>query len=343
MKVVFRVDASIEIGFGHVMRCLTLAEPLRAHGHDVHFVCCTLKGHLAQKIEQKGFDCLLIQKNDWQTDAGQTNDIIAKFKADWLIVDHYQLDYRWHRAVRNQVYKIMAIDDLANRNMDCDLLLDTGMGKLPADYQELVPAHCKILTGIEYALIRSEFSGKREAAISRRVAIREVKNILINLGGMDQLNLIPGILARLMTEFKQLEFTIIVSSATPNLIQIQQQVKNCRTCRLLLDIDNMAEEILFADLAIGAAGITAYERCVLGLPAITVAVADNQQHFLSRLVKAGAVLSVKHTEKMPDEIVGLCKSLMGNVNSLQALSSASFELLDTNGATRVVKALEAMA
>mgnify|MGYP001824992088 CR=1 FL=1 len=343
MQVVFRVDASVEIGYGHVMRCLTLADELRSHNHQVSFVCRDLTGHLAGKIEQKSYVCQLIQAKQWQQDASQTAGLLAELSPDWIVVDHYQLDAQWHKALRGITGKIMVVDDLANRRLDCDLLLDTGMGKQPQDYERLVPTGCHLLTGVQYALIRREFIRKVNAAKTKRLNIHKMEKVLINFGGMDPAGLIPAILGRLINKFSGLEFSVVVSSKTPNLADIQQLVQGCTSCRLLLDIDNMAEEMLLADFAIGAAGITAYERCTLGLPAIVIPNADNQQHFMSQLDKHSAVMAVRQPERMLVEIEQLMDKCLKDADSLKNFSVACFKLVDGLGAHRVVEAMDALA
>jgi len=343
MKVVFRVDAGTEMGYGHVMRCLTLAETIRQRGHFVYFICAEIKGHLAQRIKQKGLKYSLIEKSDWHSDAEQTNEIISLLHPDWLIVDHYALDYQWHEAVREIADKIMVIDDLANRRLDGDLLLDTGLGKHPEDYKGLLPANCHVLTGADYALIRGEFCEKIKAAKIKRSNLKKPEKLLINFGGMDSRNLIPDILDNLDSRFNELEFTVIVSSATQNLEKIRRSIKGCRSCRLLLDVDNMAEEIFNADMALGAGGITAYERCVLGLPSIVIPVADNQLHFAAELKKQAVAVMIMPAASLLKDIINEIEKYMADGELLKKLTSRSFALVDGKGAVRVVKTLESLA
>ena len=132
MKVTFRTDASIQIGTGHVMRCLTLANELTRQGHECWFVCREHLGHLGDLIVSQGHGLTLfpVRKNHlppeqdtasddyalwlgvpWQEDARQTLDVISPLKPDWLVVDHYALDTQWESTLASAVGDIMAIDD----------------------------------------------------------------------------------------------------------------------------------------------------------------------------------------------------------------------------------------
>ncbi|SVE00262.1 uncharacterized protein METZ01_LOCUS453116, partial [marine metagenome] len=155
MKVLFRTDASPIIGTGHLVRCLTLAEELRCHGGDVSFICRTHDGHYCDLVEKHRF-CLYkltsqpatssaLNNNSydswlgvpWEIDAAETLNVVTKIAepVDWLIVDHYAIDQRWERRLQSAVNSIFVIDDLANRQHQCDLLLDQNLtGSMKSKY-----------------------------------------------------------------------------------------------------------------------------------------------------------------------------------------------------------------
>ena len=216
MEVLFRTDSSIQIGSGHVMRCLTLAEGLKKKGASCKFICRDHEGNLISLIEEKGFKAIILKtpkiknikfspKNNsslcysewlgvpWEIDAKQTNDLIIGLNIDWLIVDHYALDSRWENAVTGNIDKVMIIDDLADRNHNCDLLLDQNLGKNQSDYYSLTPADCNILVGPKFALLRPEFSDMRPYSLDRRREPR-LKNILISMGDIDKDNITSKVL-----------------------------------------------------------------------------------------------------------------------------------------------------
>ena len=174
MLFIFRTDASIQIGTGNVMRCLTLADEITRHGHNCRFVCREYQGHLGDVISSKGYNLTLLPaptENEhfvgveypgiyatwlgvpWQKDARQTLGAIESLKADWLVVDHYGLDAEWEEKLAHAVCNIMVLDDLANRGHVCTILLDQNLGRGPEDYEGLIPDACERLIGPRYALL----------------------------------------------------------------------------------------------------------------------------------------------------------------------------------------------
>lgn len=189
MKVAFRADASVGIGSGHVMRCLTLAGELKEAGAQIIFICRECEGNLCDLIEKQGIPVARIsgELQSWEADAFQSLEALKKYgKADWLVVDHYSLDHRWEAGIRNAAEKIMVIDDLADRIHDNDLLLDQNLYEdLENRYNGLAPPHCIKLLGPRYALLRPEFR-KARASLRKRDGI--IRRILVSFGGSDPSN-----------------------------------------------------------------------------------------------------------------------------------------------------------
>ncbi|MDN5873135.1 MAG: UDP-2,4-diacetamido-2,4,6-trideoxy-beta-L-altropyranose hydrolase, partial [Sinobacteraceae bacterium] len=204
MNVVFRADASLEIGTGHVMRCLTLANALRETGASCTFVCRAHEGHLGEHIRACGHALHLLprvadfspdDKTDpyarWlgstpEQDAEQTQAVLTS-DCDWLVVDHYGLDACWETRLRARARHLLAIDDLANRRHDCELLLDQNLGRDARDYDGLVGDRTQRLIGPRYALLRPEFAQWREISLARRRQPR-LQQLLITMGGVDRDN-----------------------------------------------------------------------------------------------------------------------------------------------------------
>lgn len=323
MHIVFRADASIEIGSGHIMRCLTLAESLRQQGHQCHFICRVHEGHLGALIQDKGFSLTLLPalsktesrltlgnepgctahahwlRVSWQEDASQSCDVLRALyshqKVDWVIVDHYALDYRWHHTCKPFYQKLMVIDDLADRKHLCQLLLDQTYGRNPADYQTYVPSDCTLLVGAEYAILRPEFAQWRKYSLQRRQQqyqkAQPIQKVLVNLGGVDKDNVTCQILSALEQSAldQRCKITVIMGKTAPHLAQVQQLAACSKYSVTVLNaVSNMAELMAEADFAIGAAGSTAWERCTLGLPTLMVILADNQKLIAEQLSQAQA-------------------------------------------------------
>ena len=173
MRAIIRADSSSVIGTGHIMRCLTLADYMRQNGGDVKFICRDLPGNIVSYIQSKNYPVILLdyEQSDpsplskyekWlgitrENDCKQCGEILSnEDNIDWLIVDHYALDERWEAQLRKYVKNIMAIDDLANRGHDCDILLDQNLHiDMEERYCELVSESCRQLLGPRERLRRS--------------------------------------------------------------------------------------------------------------------------------------------------------------------------------------------
>lgn len=360
MIIIFRADASIQIGTGHVMRCLTLADELTRQGHECWFICREHLGHLGDLIASKGHSLTLLpapvdappQQNrsasddyarwlgvPWQEDANQTLDAISTLNPDWLVVDHYTLDAQWERTLSSAVDKIMVIDDLANRPHECELLLDQNLGRVPSDYDGLLPAECQRLIGPHYALLRPEFAALREQSLSRRKN-PELNRILISLGGVDRTNVTGQILTALAHSSlpASTELDIIMGASAPYLDEVRQQAAKLPfKATVSVNVQDMAERMCLADLSIGAAGSTSWERCCMGLPSVTVILAENQHAIAEALAKYKAGLLVD-IPQITEELTGLIEMYAGDVEMRQLLSQNAAQVCDGGGADRVVSA-----
>lgn len=359
MNVVFRTDASLQIGTGHVMRCLTLADALQAAGAQCLFICREHPGNLIAQIRQRGFAVnvlpavaeefsiaeLAVEAQtshakwlgaDWATDAAQTKVGIGATAVDWLIVDHYAIDARWEQALRPLCRKMMVIDDLADRQHDCDLLLDQNLGREVRDYTQLVPEGCAVLIGPHYALLRPEFAALREASLHRR-AIPRFKHLLITMGGVDQNDATGKVLEALQDcpLPADLRITVVMGSHASWLERVQLLARQMRQpTEVKVNVDNMAQLMANSDLAIGAAGSTSWERCCLGLPTLVVVLADNQRSGAAALEQSGSVKIVDGVDAIPFVLRSMLDLLVTD-EALSQLSKKSCLVTDGQGATRV--------
>lgn len=356
LRIVFRVDASLSIGTGHAMRCLTLADALRERGAECHFLCREHPGHLIEAIRSRGFqvDTLPMSPESvapeevsplahaawlgtsWQDDARQCRGILKRLAPDWLVVDHYALDKRWEEALLPQDCRLLVIDDLADRAHCADVLLDQNLGRQTDDYAGLVPDHCTRLIGPRFALLRPEFARLRESSLARR-ATPLLKQLLITMGGVDKDNATGQVLDAL----KQVDLpgdcriSVVMGRNAPWLSQVKAQSASMPwPTDVVVNVSDMAERMAQADLAIGAAGSTSWERCCLGLPTLMVVLAENQLEAGQALQVAGAAVLIKGSDEiclaLPD---ALCAVLVPQ--SLQAMSRAAASITDGQGLSLV--------
>ena len=360
MNIFFRVDASVTIGTGHVIRCLTLAMVLREQGAKVTFICRELTGNLCDQIESKGFyvhrlpwlenkesSSVETEKYShwlgvsWQEDSEQTNAILVRNSAmiDWLIVDHYSLDYLWQKSKRSVVRRIMVLDDLANRRHDCDLLLDQNpYFDMETRYDGLVPSGCTMLLGLHFALLKPEFQKARSRITDRS---GKVKRILVFFGGSDIDNSTLRILNILKEVCNHTIFIdVVIGVNNSNVNQIMSATEGIKNIKCHINISNMEEIFLDVDLYIGAAGITTWERCCLGVPGLVVCISENQIKPIEYLADLGATYYIGEISKTEDaDFIRSIKCLLNSPDLLKRYSEKSLALVDGKGSDRCARAL----
>lgn len=364
MKVVFRTDASLEIGAGHVMRCLALANVLVAKGAECEFIVRLHAGNLIQLIRSKGHivHALPIAQDartgapslysgsyasetahsHWlgvtqAQDAGDCIPILRAQRPDWLIVDHYGLDTSWELALLPYCRKLMVIDDLADRPHTCDVLLDQSLGRNVADYHHIVPGKTQLLCGSRYALLRPEFAAMRPFSLKRR-ALPVMRELLIILGGVDKDNVTAQVMQALRScpLPSNSRVTVALGSTSPWFDEIHMQAKEMPwPTRVMVGVSDVAQLMADSDLAIGAAGSTSWERCCLGLPSIVLYIAENQRFILSQLNSTGAAATINITNTEFDLELYRLIDKYRKPEELARLSKISATVTDGMGSLRI--------
>ncbi len=361
MRIAIRVDASLEIGSGHVMRCLTLAETLRDNGAEVMFICRPHVGNLNALIEARGFELAQLaapnlkeagterpQYADW-LGARQSHDAMETVRAisrggghaDWVIVDHYAIESEWERTMRACANHIMVIDDLADRQHDCDLLLDQNLvAKLNERYQALVPAKSKILLGPRFALLQSNYASLHAQSTVRKGTI---KRAIIYFGGADTQNLTAlAIKAFSLEELRGIHLDVVSSAKNSNLAMIKALCSTHGKATLHIDLPSLAPVMQNADLAVGATGATSWERICLGLPALVVTLAENQQSIAQELHRLGAVVLLGDAHIVTQETLSTALQKQLRVEQSSVGLEEAFAQIDGKGALRVACALTSL-
>ncbi|MFJ7663186.1 UDP-2,4-diacetamido-2,4,6-trideoxy-beta-L-altropyranose hydrolase [Lysinibacillus sp. NPDC097162] len=300
MDTIIRVDASFEIGTGHVMRCLTLAHRLKKGGQKVAFICRDAKGECITLIEQQGFVVYTLPPCDvslwnfvteyWEEDANETIEVLKEYNVEKLIIDHYSIDIKWEQLVRPFVKSIMVIDDLANRKHDCDILLDQNFYlDMETRYDGLVPSSARMLLGPSHALLRDEFI---EAKKHIKPFNGRVEHLFIFFGGSDPTNETEKVLLAIKSIIEQYKLVVdvVVGNSNPNKLKIKQICDEIENTHYHCQVNNIAELMAQADLAIGGGGATTWERAFLRLPSIVIAVAKNQVEVAKAVANTGAIV-----------------------------------------------------
>ena len=350
MKVAFRTDASNQIGTGHFMRCLTLAEELKKQGAEIRFISRDLPVHLSDMLNIKSIELIpLSVQNSAETidelahaswlginqayDAKATVDALFGQVFDWIVVDHYALDIRWESIVRQHVKKIMVIDDLADRHHDCDILLDQNhYAGMQGRYGNKVPEYCKLLLGPKYSLLREEFRTLREHV---KVRNGQVKKVLVFFGGVDLNNCTFQAIEALSEIDTKLQVDVVIGAQHP----FKKLIENaCEKYGYIYHVQTsrIAQLMCQSDLAIGASGSASWERCCLGLPSLLVALADNQIAIAKELSAVNACIYMGTKDKV--NLLNLKKwvtELIANPDRIRTISESAFSIADGLGVHRV--------
>lgn len=348
------------IGSGHVMRCLALADALRDGGDETLFIARTMPGGLRRRLQQAGHRLILAPPAprmrsfdvndppyahwldaDWDTDAAATLCALGPERWDWLAVDHYALDTRWAGLIRQKVPRILAIDDVADRRLDADLVLDQNLQPEPeARYlRRLIrPDPAKLMMGPGFALLRSEF-----AALASRRAHRSgpVETLLIAFGGGDAHGATQRALSELAAPgFEALRLIVVVGGLHPDKARLEALSADRPNVELVFDTADVAQLMLRSDLAIGAGGGMGYERMCLGLPAITIALEHNQEGPSAYLAERGLATYLGRIDQLqPGAIAQAVERAMRGDIDLSGQAQAGMRLVDGRGASRVAARL----
>lgn len=347
MKVLFRADASRLIGTGHVMRCLTLAMALRERRATCRFVCREHEGNLLERIRGEGFEAVALPMGtpsqepshadwlspNWETDAEQTIANVCE-STDWLIVDHYALDARWESALRPYCRKILVIDDLADRNHDCDLLLDQNLvADMVHRYDARVPLHCGRMLGPDYALLQPQYADLHSRTPPR---MGQIRRILVFFGGADNENLTGRTIAAFLALGRvDIVLDVVVNPSSPHAAAIREQVGAHTNITLHESLPTLALLMMKADLAIGAGGATSWERCCLALPSLVVTVADNQKPIATELHRQGFIRWLGNQNTISESALGVALEEILQIAWTPDWSNRCKELVDGRGAERV--------
>jgi len=333
---VFRCDASGQLGSGHVVRCLALADALRAAGWCCAFALAPGTAETVPALARSGHR--LIELADPAREAASL-ELALHQGCDLLVVDHYRRDAEFESACRPWASRILVIDDLANRRHDCDLLLDPTLGRKAADYAPHAPETCRMLLGPDFALLRPQFLAARTAALKRRTSQHAIRRILVSLGGTDPSNLTGKVLRGIVLSGVEAAIDVVLGGTAPRLEEARAAASPL-AISLHTAVEDMAGLMSDADLAVGAAGTTSWERCTLGLPSLMLVIADNQELVAQSLDQAGAAACLgRHETVTEEQLSAEVSALATNPVRLNAMAARAADLCDGRGTQRTMLAL----
>lgn len=359
-RVIIRVDASIRIGGGHVIRCLGIAEALRRRGCEVRFLSQALPGNLNAAVFSRGFPVMAlppmseaIQREwsvphaeslgvDWSDDVEHTISCLTQMhnRPDWLIVDHYALDHRWETRIRPWVTRIMVIDDLANRSHDCDVLVDQVCVGSPLRYQGLVPVTCRQMIGADFILLRPEF-GLVRSRPGFGLDWSLDASVHLFFGSSDGAGHALRFTRLLLSNFPNLKLKLAAAN-TSVFGEALEALSAESSGRLQVDfgVDDMASHMAECSVAIGTPGMSTWERACMGLPTLYLTNANSQTGILRKLKDLGFCEWLGEAEQISDDLfVDGVRIFLKDESGLERMRAAGLRTVDGNGLWRVIDAI----
>lgn len=352
MRVAFRVDGSERIGTGHVVRCQTLARALKERGATILFVARHMPASMRDGLEKDGCAVVLLPPvetptkaagtsyKSWlgvteEVDAAQTLEILNAYRPDTVVVDHYALGHAWERAIRAIAVQIVTIDDIA-RVHACDVLLDQNLARAAEQrYEGRLPAGCKLLLGPRYALLQPAYTSVADDS----VRTGPVKRIAVFFGGADSGNMTATTLEALSDpQFNAIPVDVVIGATNPNADAVRALAASRPATVVHGARPSLADLFAGADLAIGAGGTTAWERCCCGVPSIVVSIADNQVPGSTALAEAGIVRYLGDQASVDRDALRVCiADTIADESARVEMSQRGRLLVDGRGAQRVAE------
>lgn len=355
MKVAIRVDASPRIGGGHLARCLTLASELRARGAEVIFIVRDHADGWDARVSEAGFRLTRLPRpvhdgpvaeDDYagwlgveqERDAEETRVALAASPVDLLIVDHYALDATWEGRMRPVVGRIVVIDDLANRPHDADFLVDAGIRPYATrTYSQLVPKSCGLLLGPRYAPLDSAFRQAR----SKYDETRRAGQVLVFFGATDDYDLLRGTY-EVLTDLPMLVSRVNFVVRDP--IILQESLTSLDACRSEVNVYGLHSDFVRlmaqCSLAVGAGGVSMWERMCVGIPQVVVALAGNQSMSADLLGNIGAIVNIGYRDSgSAERLLEASATLLSDEGRAWGMRDIGRAIVDGFGTVRVVEAL----
>ena len=338
-SLLFRADASIAIGTGHVMRCLALAQAWQDAGGDAVFAMAEATPSVVERLQREGMERIQLKAEPGSVDDGHETIALARGKrAAWVVVDGYRFGADYQVALTQAGLKVLFIDDNGHAGRYvADIVLNQNIHARESFYENREKS-TRLLLGTKYALLRREFVS---AKVGRQIP-PVARKLLVSLGGSDPDNVTRRVLEALeQVDMADLQVVVVAGGSNPHSAEIAELVANSsHGCRVLTNAANMQEVMSWADLAVSAAGTTCWECCALGLPAVLVIVADNQILNAEALRAACAVNLVSGGSQFPTgEMAQLVTRLANSPSERQTLSQTASALVDRGGAMRIISML----
>ena len=337
--IIFRADASPQIGTGHIMRCLSLGQTLRKYGERSVFVACMITPPMRTRLESENFEIKVLNCVPGSIDdLNQTMSILKAVSASWIVLDGYHFSANYQRLIKTRGSKLLHIDDNGcSSHYYADIVLNQNIHANEELYLKR-ENYTSLLLGTRYVLLREEFL--RWQGWKRKIP-EFAQNILITLGGSDPENVTKKIFDSVMRlELNNLNIIIIGANN-----QYFEQMKNLiekSKAKIVLksNVEKMSDLIAWADIAVSAGGTSTWELAFMGLPMIAIAIAENQCKIVEELGKAQVAVNIGwYKDVTPSTIAKYISELICDPKKRSEMSRRGQALVDGNGADRVLTIL----
>jgi len=337
--LLIRADANAQMGTGHLMRCLALAQGWKERGGPAILITACDSDGLLQRLRDEGFPVIQLgatypDPSDWET----TSQVLAAHPDAWVVLDGYHFDSAYQLQVKGSGHRLLVIDDMAHLDhYYADILLNQNIHAKQLDYS--CEPYTRLLLGTEYVLLRSEFLVWREW---QREIPDVARKVLVTLGGGDPDNQTLKVIRALQqVDVEGLEAIVVVGASNPHYQELDFAIRNSPlTIRLVRNVSNMPELMAWADVAVSAGGSTCWELAFMGLPTILMALAENQKGIAGGLSEMGAVQNLGWFEQVTERHISeTLLSVLNDKAQHQEMSRKGRSLVNGMGRSRVVSLL----
>lgn len=338
-KLLIRADASAEIGIGHVMRCLALAQAWQDAGGEAVFAMAQGAGAAGERLRSEGFEIFeLTAAPASQEDLSQTDGLCRKLRTSWLVLDGFHFSREYQRGASSGPYSLLQFDDHAEFSpYRCDVLLNINPYASEDMYQPLVRG-TRFLLGPQYALLRREFLQHPRTTVDAPELARKV---LITFGGSDP-NDVTSLAIEALVGLSDLglDLTIVVGSSNPHLAKLEQSVREHRNARIVLNSERMPQLMTSADLALSAGGGTCYELAFQRVPMFLITMAQNHQRTVEAWSENGAAINAGWFHDLDRFSLGIrLRAIITDRTLRLKLAANASRMVDGFGANRVVQTI----
>ena len=334
MMILFRADGNPDIGTGHIMRCLSLADALQEQGWEITFI--TAEPYFQRLIQTRGYPCTVLGTayDRMEEELSIFLPIIERERPELVILDSYFVTSQYMEAIRN-ISRLLYIDDLNAFDYPADAVVNYNIYGPELPY----PQNKTYFLGPQYAPLRKEFQG-----LSQRNTKDRVENVLVSTGGTDQYHVALHCAEYLREHLprENMIFHLVLGAMNRDIVQLEQIAKDFSFIKLHRQVTDMCSLMLQCDVAISAAGTTLYELCACGLPTVTYILADNQIQGAQMFQKAGLMPcagDIREDACFLERLFELLNSLADDFAQRQRIAEQMQGAVDGRGAARLAEAI----